>query len=193
MSIRRHGRGHQVRLPGERARTFPTKAAASKYELNRKLARSLGELHEETPITVTEMLDGCLERWQVTKPGLAKGTVDRAEAACTLWRTEIGERLLTELTYVEVEDTIIGRAAEHPNSAKKELEWFKRGLNDARRRRQRFDLSILMIDPIQVSAREGIALDLDELERLASWFPEQIALMPTSSARSPCASARRSG
>jgi integrase len=177
MSIRRHGQGFQVRLPGERARSFPTHAAAERYELNRKLARSLGELHEETPITVTEMLDGYRRRWEVTTSP-AKGTADRAREICGFWDREFGRRLLCDLSLVEVEDAIIARAAEHPNAAKKNLEWLKRGLRDARRRRQRFDLALLQIDPIQTTSREGIALDLHELERLASFFPEQIALLP---------------
>jgi integrase len=177
MSIRRHGKGHQVRLPGEKAKTFPTKAAAEKYELNRKLARSLGELFDEEPVTVTEMLEGCIYRWQATKKP-AKGTVDRAKAAAKVWKDEFGARRIDQLSFVEVEDVSVERAAEHPNSAKKELELFKRGLKDARRRGQRFDLALLMIDPVKVAARVGVALDLDELERLASWFPEQIARFP---------------
>jgi integrase len=86
--------------------------------------------------------------------------------------------LLPELSLVECEDTIIERAAEHPNVAKKELEWLKRGLRDAQRRKQRFDLALLLIDPIRVTSRQGVALDVDELQRLASWFPEQIAHLP---------------
>jgi integrase len=177
MSIRKRGRSHQVRLPGEKARTFPTYKAAEKYELNRRLARSLGDLHDEEPIDVTEMLDGYRHRWEIaSKP--APATARRARENCEFWKREFGDRLLPHLSLVEVEDASIGRAADHPNSAKKELEWLKRGLRDAQRRKQRFDLSILLLDPIQVESREGVALDLDELERLASWFPEQIALMP---------------
>jgi hypothetical protein len=67
MSIRRRGGSFQVRLPCERARSFPTHAAAEKYELNRKLARSLGDLHDEPPVTVAEMLTGYLHRWKVTR------------------------------------------------------------------------------------------------------------------------------
>jgi integrase len=177
MSIRKHGRGWQVRLPGERAATLPTKAAAEKYELHRKLARSLGELHDSEPITVNEMLDGYWHRWQARKRP-ATSTASTARRHLDIWKREFGERLLTQLSLVEAEDTIITRAVEHPNAAKKELEWLKRGLKDARRRGQRFDLGLLMIDPISCESREGIALDLDELDRLASWFPEWLSLMP---------------
>jgi integrase len=176
MSIRKHGRTFQVRLPGERARSFPTHAAAEKYELNRKLARSLGDLHAEPPVTITEMLDGYLHRWQ-TREHPAPGTVDRARDALRFLHREFGGLLLPQLGLVQVEDAIIDRAVEHPNAAKKELEWLKRGLRDARRRGQRFDLALLMIDPIRVASRQGVALDVDQLDRLASWFPEHLAAM----------------
>lgn len=177
MSIRKHGRGHQVRLPGERARTFPTRAAAEKYELNRRLARSLGDLHDERPVTLSEALDGALHRWQVRKRP-ADATVNRAHESVAFWKRELGDQPLPRLSLVEIEDAIIGRAADHPNAAKKELEWLKRGLRDAQRRRQRFDLALLLIDPVRVTGRQGIALDVDELDRLGSWFPEQLALLP---------------
>ena len=178
MSIRKHGPSWQVRLPGEKARGgFPTRAVAQRYELNRKLARSLGDLHDEPPITVGEMLDGCLHRWQARKQP-ARNTVARAVQCLGLWKREFGDRLLPQLSLVEAEDTIIARAAEHPNSAKKELEWLKRSLRDARRRGQSFDLGLLEIDPITVTSRVGIALDLDELDRVGSWFPEHLARMP---------------
>jgi integrase len=177
MAIRKRGNSHQVRLPREKPKSFPTSKAAEKYELHRKLARSLGELHQEEPITVNDMLDGCLWRWQATKKP-APSTVKRAREAIQFIKRELGDQPLTQVSLVEAEDVFIERAEEHPNAAKKELEWWKRGLKDARRRRQRFDPLLLLIDPIQVEAREGIALDVDELQRLGSWFPEQIACMP---------------
>jgi integrase len=177
MSIRRYGKSFQVRLPGERAKSFPTRVAAEKYQRHRQLARSLGELFDAEPITVAEMLDGCIYRWQATKKP-APSSVARARAAAKFWKDEFGERRIDQLSFVEAEDASVDRAAEHPNSAKKELEWLKRGLKDARRRGQRFDLALLTLDPIKVGSRPGVALDLDELERLASWFPEQIARFP---------------
>jgi integrase len=177
MSIRKRGRSYQVRLPGEKPRTFPTHAAAEKYELNRKVARSLGELHDEEPITVNEMLDGYVRRWQARERP-AQGTVDRAHDALKFLKREFGPTLLPRLGLVDVEDGIYERAAEHPNAAKKELEWLKRGLRDARRRGQRIDLALLEIDPVRAVSRRGIALDVDQLDRLGSWFPEHLAAMP---------------
>jgi hypothetical protein len=177
MSIRRRGKAFQVRLPGEQARSFPTRAAADKYELNRRLARSLGDLHEEAPITVDEMLDGYLHRWQV-RSHPAEATAKSMRQAAAVWRAEFGDRLLSRLSVIDVDDVVTERAAEHPASAKRELELLKRALRDAQRRRQRFDLALLLIDPVKAVSRAGVALDLDELDRLASWFPEHLSLMP---------------
>lgn len=176
MSIRKRGNSHQVRLPGEKARSFPTYKAAEKYELNRRLARSLGELHDQEPISVKEMLDGYVRRWQARERP-AQSTVDRAVDALKFLKREYGPTMLPQLSLVDVEDGVYERAAEHPNAAKKELEWLKRGLRDARRRGQRFDLALLEIDPVRAVSRQGIALDVDQLDRLGSWFPEHLACM----------------
>lgn len=177
MSIRRRGKAFQVRAPGERAHSFPTRASAEKYELHRKVARSLGHLHEEQPITVSEALDGYVQRWQARKQPAAS-SVKRAEDAMLFWHRQFGDRLLTRLSLVEVEDAVAERATDHPNSAKKELEWLKRTLKDERRRRQGFDPGLLLIDPISAPSRQGIALDLDQLRLLGSCFPDQIRYFP---------------
>src|SRR5262245_50306413 len=102
MAIRKRGKAFQVRLPGQRACTFPTRAAAERYELHRRVARSLGPLHEEPPITVTEMLDGFVRRWQARgRP--APATVRNVQRAAKFWRDEFGGRLLTQLALVEVD------------------------------------------------------------------------------------------
>ncbi len=177
MTIRSRGNSHQVRIAGDPPRSFPTRQAAELYELNRKLARSLGELHAEQPITVREALVGCLHRWQATKSP-APATLARARESCNVWIDELGDRLLSELTVAEPEDIVVARAVDYPNAAKKELEWLKRGLRDAQRRGQRFDHGILLIDPVRSRPRDGIALDEDKLARLGSWFPDQLARMP---------------
>jgi integrase len=82
------------------------------------------------------------------------------------------------LDLVSVEDAIVERAATNPSGAKFELEWFKRALKDARRRRQVFDDALLSIPPIRTTSREGIALELDELQWLGSWFPPHMARFP---------------
>jgi integrase len=176
MSIRKRGKTHQVRLPGERPRSFPTRAAAEKYELDRKLARSLGDLHDVEPIQFVEAMYGYFQRWQVNKqPRLS--TVDRALDAFKFLEREFGPLLLNQIGLVLAEDAFYNYAAEHPNAAKKSMEWFKRTLRDARRRGQKFDLALLEMDPIRVVSRRGIALDVDQLDRLGSWFPEHLSTM----------------
>jgi integrase len=85
---------------------------------------------------------------------------------------------LDRLDLVEVEDAIVAYASKSPAAAKGSLEWFKRALRDAQRRRQVFDGALLSIPPIQMESREGIALGFEELQLLGSWFPPAVARFP---------------
>jgi integrase len=174
MSIRKHGRSWQVRLPGEPAKSFPTKTAAASWELNRKLARKLGEHHDEPPQTVAAMLDGHLERWQAREQPRAS-SVRRKHQHANFLKRQLGHMLLMDLRFVDVDDVVTARAGKHSNAAKKELELLKRGLREARRRGQQFDPELLNVEPIKDTSRVGRALDVDELDQLASWLPEQLA------------------
>jgi integrase len=173
MSIRKHGRSWQVRLPREPARSFPTKAAAETYELRRKVARQLGDQQAEPAQTVTAMLDGYLERWQAREQP-RPSTVRRIHQHANYLKGALGARLLTELRYLDLDDTVTARAARHPNAAKKELELVKRALRDAKRRGQRFDPELLTVDAVKNVNRAGQALDVDELDQLVSWFPDEL-------------------
>jgi len=66
----------------------------------------------------------------------------------------------------------MARVAEHPRSAQNELEFLKRVLRDAKGRGQRIEEGLLAIRRIEHRAREGRALTIEELQELASWFPE---------------------
>jgi integrase len=176
MSIRKHGRGWQVRLPGEKAATFPTKAAAETHELSRRISRSLGPGGQaEAPITVSEMLSRHLERWQAREQPRASTVRRKHQHADAISRGCLGDMLLTQVRFVHVDDHFTSRAARHSNAAKKELELFKRALREAKRRGQRFDPELLNVEPIMDTNRRGQALDIDELDQLASWFPDQLA------------------
>jgi integrase len=180
VSIRKRGTSFQVRLPGERARSFPTRKAAERFQLERKLARAERRSGSTGPVqaeTLHEAAAGYVQRWRALK-NPAAATLERAQENLKPWRDEFGERLLEALTLVEIEDAIVEVAGEHRNKAKKSLEWLKRVLRDAQRRGQRFDPALLQIEPIRSVSRSGIALDVDLLQRLGSWFPEQIALLP---------------
>ena len=79
---------------------------------------------------------------------------------------------LLAATWTELEDAIGERARKHPRSAKNELEFLKAVLRRAHERGQRVDGRIFRIPSIRHTAREGIALNVEELNELASWFPE---------------------
>lgn len=177
MSIRTRGKSHQVRLPGERPRTFPSRKAAREYELKRKVARSSGDQEAAAPVTLAEALDGFIDRW-IARRRPAAESIAGARKRAKFWKRELGSRRLDILTVVEVEDAITARATAHPAAAKIELEWFKRALKDAQRRGQRFDVALLAIPAVRTDGREGVALTLDELQWLGSWFPEPIARFP---------------
>lgn len=179
MSIRKRGRTYQVRLPGERAQSFPTRKAAQDYELRRRIYRASGEREAAHPITVAEALEGAIGRWVTTKHP-ASSSVTAARARADFWtKAGLGSRRLDVLGLVEAEDAIVTRASEHPAAAKKELEWFKRGLRDAQRRGQRFDPALLNIEPIRPGTeREGIALEVEDLQWLGSCFPPYLAHFP---------------
>src|ERR1700751_5166698 len=150
MSIRkrtdRHGRkSFQVRLPGERARTFATRKAAEEYEGKRKDLRASGERESAPPITLAEALEGAIARWVVTsRPAPASESAARARAA--FWsRAGLAATRLDLLDVAMGEDVIVARAKIRPAAARFELEWFKRALRDAHRRRQVFDSALLSI------------------------------------------------
>jgi integrase len=178
VSIRKRGNTYQVRLPGERARTFPTKKSAVEWELERRVARAAGvpgirQVRDETWAAAAA---GTLHRWQV-RSNPAPSTYKRAEESLRPLKT-FDQVLLRLVGLVEFEDRIVELAAHHPNQAKKTLEWGKRVLRDAQRRGQLFDARLLEVEPVRCTSRKGIVLDVDQLQRLGSWFPEQLAIMP---------------
>jgi len=74
----------------------------------------------------------------------------------------------------QVEDHIAARAAVAPTAARNELQFLKVALRAAQSRGQRVDVGIFEIDPIRVEAREGQALEYEELLGIASWLPERV-------------------
>lgn len=74
----------------------------------------------------------------------------------------------------QIEDHIAARAAVAPTAARNELQFLKAVLRAAQSRGQRVDVGIFEIDPIRVEAKEGQALDYEELLGLASWLPDRV-------------------
>jgi len=169
---------HQVRLPGEQARSFARIRDAERYETKRKAARASGERQTAPPITLAAALVAAVERWAATKQP-ARSSVATARARAGFWtKGEFADVMLDKLDLVAIEDAVVERAAERPVTARIELEWFKRALRDAQRRRQDFDPALLTIPPIRTSSRVGMALEVDELQWFGSWFPPHLARFP---------------
>jgi len=171
MSVRRRGkRAFQVRVAPFPAKTFPTREAAEKYELELRLRRSQGDRYVEPSRTLGDELDAWLARQRATG-GLRVATVRFNERSAMVWAPFRGVKL-SDLRRAPLEDFIAARATDHPRSARNELELLKRVLGDARGRGQRVDERVFGIAPIKHRPRKGRALTVPELYELASWFPE---------------------
>ena len=167
MSIRKRGaRSYQVRVAGFPAETAPTKESAERLELDLKRRKVLGELYEAPPITPGEAIDGTLARIEATKSPRAK-TIAYNEQSAKLW-APLRQTRLPMLRRAKIEDMIVARAKEHPQSAKNELEFLKRVLRDAKGRGQRVAAAIFEIEPVKHRPRQGRALAVTELYELAS-------------------------
>jgi integrase len=85
-----------------------------------------------------------------------------------------GQRRVSTLRRWEIQDFIYARAAVHPRSAKNELEFLKRVLQEAKGRGQRVDPALFLIPPIKHRPGRGRALNVSELYELAAWFPDHV-------------------
>jgi integrase len=170
MSIRKRGKGYQVRVAPFAAKTMPTKESAEMLELDLKLRKARGETFLVDSNLLGEELEGFLNRLKATA-GLRPRSIEFYEQKAKVWKP-LGAVRVSGLGRAQVEDLIVARAAEHPRSAKDELEFLKRVLRDARGRGQRIDDAILEIRSIRSPAKRGRALDVGELYELAVWFPE---------------------
>ncbi len=152
------------------SKSFPTREAAERYELELLLRRSQGDRFVEPSRTLAEEIDGWLERWKATRKHSPR-TLEFNERCSKVWR-RFGNVPVSSLRRVPVEDLVADRAAMYPKSAANELEFLKRVLRDARARGQRVDDAIFGIEPVRHSPRRGRALNVEQLYEFASWFPE---------------------
>jgi integrase len=177
MAIRNRGKGSwQVRVRPFTEVTVPTRAAAEMVELDLKLRKKLGHLYREKPTTLGDELDGLLERKRSMggKRGPLRPAGVRYYQDCVRPWEPLRDTPVPALRRRQVEDHIAGRAAVGPTAARNELQFLKAALRAAQSRGQQVDVGIFEIDPIRVEAREGQALDYDELLGLASWLPERV-------------------
>jgi integrase len=177
MAIRKRGKGRwQVRVRPFPEVTVPTKEAAHTVELDLKLRLKLGHLYREKPTTLGDELDGLLERKKSMggKLGPLRPAGIRYYRDCVRPWAPLRDTPIPALRRRQVEDHIAGRAAVAPTAARNELQFLKAALRAAQSRGQQVDVGIFEIDPIRVEAREGQALEYEELLSLASWLPERV-------------------
>jgi integrase len=159
-----------IRVAPFPARSFPTREAAKRYELELLLRRSQGDRFVEESRTLGDEITSWLFRWRAGAAGRDR-TREFYERSAKVWAPFFLMRL-SDLRRASVEDFITARAAEHRRSARNELEFLKRVLRDAKGRGQRIDETLFTIPAIRDHPREGRALTVAELQELASWFPE---------------------
>jgi integrase len=177
MAIRKRGKGRwQVRVRPFPEVTLPTKEAAETVELDLKLRLKLGHLHREKATKLGDELDGLLERKKTMggKRGPLRPAGIRYYQDCVRPWAPLRDTPVPALRRRQVEDHVAARAAIAPTAARNELQFLKAALRAAQSRGQQVDLGIFEIDPVRVEAREGQALDYEELLSLASWLPERI-------------------
>ncbi len=151
---------------------MPTRADAERLELDLRRRLSMGELYEEPPRTLAEEIASLLARLRAGRPA-GDRTVEFNERSSRIWEA-FAKRRVSLLRRSEIQDFIYARAAKHPRSAKNELEFLKRVLQEAKGRGQRVDPGMFLIPPIRHRPRRGRALTLSELYELAAWFPEHV-------------------
>ena len=177
MAIRKRGKGRwQVRVRPFPEVTLPTKEAAETVELDLKLRLKLGHLYREKPTRLGDELDGLLERKRSMggKRGPLRPAGIRYYQDCVRPWEPFRDTPVPALRRRQVEDHIAARAAVAPTAARNELQFLKAALRAAQSRGQQIDVGIFEIDPIRVEAREGQALEYEELLGLASWLPERL-------------------
>jgi len=177
MAIRKRGKGSwQVRVRPFPEVTVPTKEAAETVELDLKLRLKLGHLYREKPTTLGDELDGLLERKKSMggKRGPLRPAGVRYYQDCVRPWEPLRDTPIPTLRRRQVEDHIAARAAVAPTAARNELQFLKVALSAAQSRGQQVDVGIFQIDPIRVEAREGQAVEYEELLGLASWLPERV-------------------
>jgi len=177
MAIRKRGRGSwQVRVRPFPEVTLPTKEAAETVELDLRLRLKLGHLYREKATTLSDELEGLLERKKSMggKRGPLRPAGIRYYQDCVRPWEPLRDTPVPALRRRQVEDHIAARAAVAPTAARNELQFLKAALRAAQSRGQQVDAGIFEIDPIRVEAREGEALEYEELLGFASWLPERV-------------------
>jgi integrase len=164
-----------VRVEPFRAQTLRTREDADRVDLELKRRKALGELYEAPAITLGEAMDGTLARLRTTGSP-SESWMKLNDLAARAWEPLRATRV-PALRRATIEDMTLARAAEHPKSAKNELEFVKRALREAKARGQRVDAAIFEIPAVKHKPRPGRALTTAQLYEFASWFSEHVTRM----------------
>ncbi len=132
----------------------------------------MGELYEEPPRTLGDEIASLLTQLRAGRTTNDR-TVEFNDRSSRIWK-RFGERRVSTLRRAEIQDFIYARASAHPRSAKNELGFLKRVLQEAKGRGQRVDPALFLIPPIRHRPRRGRALTVSELYELAAWFPDHV-------------------
>jgi integrase len=132
----------------------------------------MGQLYDEPTRTLAEEIASLLARLSAGRP-VDDRTVEFNKRSSGIWKG-FEQRQVSTLRRAEIQDFIYARAAKHPRSAKNELEFLKRVLQEAKGRGQRIDPAVFSIPAIRHRPRRGVALTVSELYELAAWFPEHV-------------------
>lgn len=177
MAIRKRGDGRwQVRVRPFPEVTVPTKLAAETIELEHKLRLKLGRLYQEKPVTLGVELAAFLDRKESMggrRGKLRPATIEDLRKSAKVWKP-LERTVIPAIRRVVVEDLISARAKVAPVAAAHELQLLKTCLRAAASRGQAVDPGIFEIGAIYHEAAEGVALEIPQLEEIASTMPDRI-------------------
>ena len=178
--VDRHGSGFRVRLRfkgelyAETGFVTPDEANARVLELRRLRAAGLSPATAPRDDTLGDAAASLLARKRISgrRRPLREQGLAYWERSLRPWREgEFASLPLSLLRRDALEDAILARAAEHPTSARNELQALKAALEYAGDRGAVFDQRILRIEPVRVSKRRRKALTAPQLQLLANVAP----------------------
>jgi integrase len=184
----------------QRWRSFRLRKDAVLFARDKERQLELGPLYEAEPEKLGVYLESWLERHgQRVRPSTLKRRREALRALGVLGEKEVAVEspcsrprrrgsgdtrrpfsssssgdYLQRLTVAQVEDAIAALARRAPRQAQIALATLKAALRDADKRGQRFDPNLLTIAPPKYDEREPRFLTWVEVEKLASFLPEQV-------------------
>jgi integrase len=177
--VRPHGARFQVRVRPFPSETFATAdlANARALELRRfreSGVRDLARLRPPEWLTLGEVADRLFARKQVSgrRRPLSPAGLAHWRLSLQPWREgRFAAVPVRALRPLDVEDYLLARAAEHPTTARNELQALKATLQHAAALGEPVPPGLLAIEPIAVQPRRGRGLTFEQLELVCSLAP----------------------